>query len=138
MKFRILLILLYVRMLWLSRFNDKFKQRIQEQDISIAIGLIDSDRSRYFKIQKGRVTSSIGSVAASDLQIRFCSAAYGYSTLLTAVKKPLKFAKGMDNRKIILVGQMPTIFWFINLSKYLPLKKIREGKGAPVKIKVIT
>ena len=110
-------------MLWLSHYNEKFKQRIQEKDISIAIGLINSDHGRYFKIQNGHVTSSIGNISASDLQIRFCSAAYGYNKLLTAAKKPLTFAKGMDNRKIILAGEMPTIFWFIGLSKYLPIKK---------------
>ena len=91
--------------------------------LSIAIGLIDSNRGRYFKIQNGHVTSSIGRISESDLQIRFFSADYGYRKLLTAAKKPFAFAKGMDNRKIILAGEMPTIFWFMGLSKYLPLKK---------------
>ncbi|OUS05894.1 hypothetical protein A9Q81_03890 [Gammaproteobacteria bacterium 42_54_T18] len=123
MRFRILLVLIYLRLRWLSNNNAKFQRKIAGQDLSISIGFIDDDRGRYFVIKGGSITSSIGTVDSSDLHIRFSSAAYGYTLLTKATKNPMAFAKGMNSRNIQLVGHMHHIFWFAEVSRYLPLRQ---------------
>ena len=128
MRFRILLVLIYLRLRWLSNNNSKFQRQVAGQDLSISIGLIDDDRGRYFVIKNGNITSSIGTIETSDLHIRFRSAAYGYSLLTKAANNPLAFAKGMNNHNIQLVGQMHHIFWFAEVGGYLPLRKKKSKK----------
>ncbi len=128
MRFRILLVLIYLRLRWLSNNNTKFQRKIDGQELSISFGLIDDDRGRYFVIKDGNITSSIGTIETSDLHIRFCSASYGYSLLTKSANNPLAFAKGMNNHNIQLVGQMHHIFWFAEMSEYLPLRKKKSKK----------
>lgn len=123
MKFRLLLLAIYVRLFWLSHFNRQFQQRVSGKDFCFYFGLMDSSIGRSFRISHGRISSRSGDYKAADIHISFCSEEYGHRMLLTAGRKPLRFADGMNKNRIVVRGTVDYLFWLMDIGRYLPLKK---------------
>lgn len=129
LKFRLLLLSIYVRLWWLSHFNQRFRQRVEGKDFSFSLGLINSPVERRFSLSQGRVTSQSNSQSAADVSIHFCSGEYGYRMLMMGGRKPLKFADGMNKQHIVVRGTVDYLFWLMDLGRYLPLQKRSRFAG---------
>jgi hypothetical protein len=123
MKFRLLLLVIYIRLWWLSHFSEQFKHRISGKSFCFHIGLTDSTVGRSYRLSNGRVASCTGNKDSADIYIQFCSVDYGYRMLLTGSKKPLRFADGMNRKKIVVRGTIDYLFWLMDIGRYLPLDR---------------
>lgn len=122
MKFKLLLLAIYVRLFWLSRFNQKFQKRVSDKNFCFYFGLTDSSIGRSFRISDGRIRSHSGDYNTADIHISFYSAEYAYQMLLTANKKPLLFADGMNKNRIVVRGTVDNLFWLMDIGRHLPIK----------------
>lgn len=130
MKFRILLLFIYVRLVWLSRKDVRFKEKIADKSVVLVFGAADKSIYRHYRFDAGKIESRRGLPEKYDLSLEFSSAAYGYRLLTQKAHDPMSFARGMNKRDIILRGRMDEIFWLMGLGKHMPLKR-RKSRSRP-------
>ncbi len=131
MKFRLLLLFVYFRLVWLSRNDVAFQEKIAGRSLVFVFGASDRAIYRHYRLTDGRIESRRGMPERYDLSLEFKTAGYGYRMLTEKTRDPLSFAKGMNKREIELRGKMEDVFWLIGVGKHLPLKR-KKAKSKSV------
>lgn len=79
---------------------------------------------RHYRIQDMRVSSHGGSFPCPVFEISFVDAATGFATL-TAANSQLAFMQGIQDRRIVINGDVAQLMWFQGLMRHLLAKKKR-------------
>ena len=123
--FRFVLWALGLRLGWLARNNDSFRDKIKDQDFVLQFGTADGAVTRYFTFAKGTVTSHGGAHEQPASSITFADAKIAMDTLMAAGKDQSVFMKAMGEGKVKAGGSdMSKLMVFMQIARYIgPQKK---------------
>lgn len=123
--FRFVLWVLGLRLGWLSRHNDGFREKIKGQDFVLQFGTFDNAVVRHYVFAGGDVTSRGGAHEKPSTSISFVDSKVAMDTLMAAGKDQTVFMKAMGDGKVkIGGGDMTKLMVFMSIAKYIgPQKK---------------
>lgn len=121
MKFKLMLWGLGFMMKRASKKNPDFQKKLEGQDLSFVISTQDGKNARHYKIKDQRVSSGGGQLENPSFGLSFKDADTGLRILTDKDKNA--FMKGIQNKDIVVTGDLSKLLWFQSVSKYLKPKK---------------
>lgn len=122
MKFKLLLWGLAFMMKRASKKNADFRKKLEDQDLSFEICTQDNNIARHYKIKNQRISSGGGRIENPAFSLSFKDADTGLAIMSDKDKNA--FMKGIQNKDIVVTGDLSKLLWFQSISKYLkPSKK---------------
>ncbi|WP_300428525.1 helicase [uncultured Thalassolituus sp.] len=116
-KFRLLLWLMARMMKKAAKTNAEFRAQLEGQDFVFQIQTEDKQTVRHFVVKDGKVKSKGKAHADPAFTISFVSAHKGLK-IMTA-KDRNAFMRGIQEKDILLSGDLTKLMWFQGISKYL-------------------
>lgn len=124
-KFRALLWALGLMMRRAARKNPEFRQKLEGKDFVFQLQTVDESIVRHYKIANQQVKSRRRSHYQPAFVISFKNAETGLRILTSKDKNA--FMKGIQEKDIIITGDLSLVMWFQSISKYLkPTKKNKK------------
>lgn len=121
-KFRALLWALGLMMRRAARKNSDFQEQLKSKDFVFQLQTVDEKIVRQYKISDQQIKSRGRSHHSPAFVISFKDAATGLRILTSKDKNA--FMKGIQEKDIIISGDLSLVMWFQSISKYLkPAKK---------------
>lgn len=123
--FRFVLWGLGLRLGWLSRHNESFREKMKDQDFVLQFGTADGVVTRHYIFAKGAVSSHGGAHESPASAIVFSDSKVAMETLMAAGKNPSVFMTAMGTGKVkVAGGDMSKLMVFMQIAKYIgPQKK---------------
>ncbi len=122
MKFRILLWLIG-RMLGKSaKTSQAMQDALKDKNLAFTLQTRDGRIARSFRVADQRISSQSGAVAEPAFVMNFRDAAYAFA-VLTAKKKQQAFMQGIQDKEIVIEGNVAEVIWFQSILKHLGRKR---------------
>lgn len=122
--FRIILWGLGLRLRWLGKHNEKFREKIKTQDFILQFRTFDGKAARAYHFRQGAVQPLPGLQTAPTVTLSFLDAHFAINTLSAAGKDQTIMMRAMSENKIKAEGDISKIMVFMQVAKYLgPQKK---------------
>lgn len=129
--FRFVLWVLGLRLGWLARNNESFRDKIKDQDFVLQFGTGDGAVTRHFVFAKGVVSSHGGAHEKPSSSITFTDAKVAMDTLMAAGKDQSVFMKAMGEGKVKAGGSdMSKLMVFMQIAKYIGPQKKKKKPAA--------
>ncbi|ASK35750.1 hypothetical protein [Alloalcanivorax mobilis] len=119
MKFRLILLLLGWRLVWLARRNPGFRGQLENRDVIMQWRTFDGSVARWYHFRPARVESHHGLNPAPSVTLNFKDADYAFRTLQAAGKNQMAFMEGMQAGDIKVEGDPGHLMWFMTLMKFI-------------------
>lgn len=123
-KFRIVLWMLAVMMRKAARNNPDFQEKLKDKDFSFQIKTEDAAVARSYSIANQSVKSRRGVIADPAFTISFKDAKTGLGIITSSNKNA--FMQGIQNKDIVISGDLSLVMWFQSISKYLKPRKKKK------------
>lgn len=123
MKLWFLLWALGLRMAWLARKNEKFREQLVGKDLVMQIQTKNAGIVRHFIVREQRVRSVRGSHPQPTMVLSFRDADYAAETMIKGGREPMLFMKGMQAQDIAVIGDSSVLMWFMGIAKFLPPRR---------------
>ena len=123
-KFRFMLWMLALMMRKAARKNVEFKEKLKGKDFSFQIKTEDGKAARCYVVAEQRIKSRRGLVVDPAFTISFKDAATGFNIITSSNKNA--FMKGIQDKDILISGDLSLVMWFQSISKYLKPRKKRS------------
>ncbi|MFY9180573.1 MAG: helicase [Venatoribacter sp.] len=117
MKFRALLWLLSIFMKKAARKNPDFQKQLKDKDFAFQIKTEDGSAIRAYKIKDNQVYSKRSGLNHPAFTISFKDADTGVRILTSKDKNA--FMRGIQEKDIVITGDLSLVMWFQSISKYL-------------------
>lgn len=127
-KFRALLWALGLMMRRAARKNPDFRKQLDGKDFVFQIQTVDESIVRHYKIANQQVKSRRRSHYEPAFVISFKDAPTGLRILTSKNKNA--FMKGIQDKDIIITGDLSLVMWFQSISKYLKSAKKKKQAAA--------
>lgn len=112
MLFRIILLLLGFRMMWLSRYNKSFQKLVEGKDLVLQFRTRSGDVARHYKIVNSKVYPEPGVHPKPNIIFNFKSARFAAKTIIAAGKRPAIFMEAALRHDIWTEGDINLMGWF--------------------------
>lgn len=120
-KFRLLLWALGLLMKKSAKNNPDFQKQLQGKDFAFQLQTEDGGIVRHYVIKDNKVKSKGKAHAEPKFTISFKNAETGLGILTSKDKNA--FMKGIQDKNIVISGDLSLVMWFQGISKYLKPKK---------------
>lgn len=122
LKFRALLWLLGLMMRRAARKNPDFQKQLAGKSFAFQLQTADEIIVRQYKVADQQIKSRGRSHSTPAFVISFKDAATGLGIMTSKDKNA--FMKGIQDKDIVITGDLSLVMWFQSISKYLkPAKK---------------
>ncbi|MEN9464054.1 MAG: hypothetical protein RL217_235 [Pseudomonadota bacterium] len=122
LKFKALLWLLGLLLKKAARKNPDFQKQLAGKDFAFQLQTADGKAVRSFVVANNQIQSKRRAHSAPAFTISFKDAATGLR-IMTAKDKNA-FMRGIQEKDIVIKGDLSLVMWFQSISKYLkPAKK---------------
>lgn len=122
MKFRILLWLLGRVLGKSSRTSAAMQDALKDKALAFTLQTADGRIARSFSVAGQRISNHAGQVTEPAFIMNFRDAAYAYE-VLTAKKKQQAFMQGIQDKHIVIEGNVAEVIWFQSVLKHLGRKR---------------
>lgn len=119
MKFRLILLLLALRLRWLGKRDAAFRDKIAKRQVVMQWRTFDGTPSRWFHLQTSGVTSGVGLHGEPSVTLNFKDAAYAFATLKASASDQMVFMQGMQQGDVRIEGDAAQLMWFMSLMKHI-------------------
>ena len=127
MRFWVLLWVLGWRLRWLGRHHEDFQNKIRGKDFILQFRTVSGKVARYYHVTTDGVLAYPGLHEKPVVTLEFKDAAYAFSIILEAAKKPSVLMSAMQSQGVKANGDLSLMMWFVSIVKYLkPAKKNTE------------
>ncbi len=118
MKFALLLWALSWKMYQKSKTKASVREHIGDKHIVFQLQTESGWLCRNFTVANQSITSKWGQHKAPTINIIFADAAYG-AQVLTSEAKRLAFMQGVQDKKIVVEGDLSLFMWYVELGSLL-------------------
>lgn len=125
MGLRFLMWILALRLRWLGKHNEAFRQQMELRQVVMQWRTFKGAPARWFHFQGTGVTSGTGLHGKASVTLNFKDAGYAFTTLKAAGKNQMIFMQGMQQGDIKIEGDAAQLMWFMSLMKHIMPKKKR-------------
>ena len=127
-KFRALLWALGLMMRRAARKSPEFREKLDGKDFVFQLQTSDESIVRHYKVAHKQIKSRGRSHYQPAFVISFKDPATGLRILTSKDKNA--FMKGIQEKDIVITGDLSLVMWFQSISKYL--KPTKKKKAKPV------
>lgn len=122
LKFRLMLWAISLLMKKAARNNADFRKQLEGKDFAFQLQTVDGAIVRQFVVANNGITSKRKAHASPAFTIAFKDAQTGLRILGSKDKNA--FMKGIQEKNVMISGDLSLVMWFQSVSKYLkPSKK---------------
>jgi len=108
-------------MKWFNWRNERFKKHAASKNVVFQMKTFNDSIVRHYIIEEGRIRSKGKPHPEPGFTVKFENPDYGYTTL-TSKRQDLAFMQGIQDKKIMVEGDLKLFMWFQQLMMS-PFKK---------------
>ncbi|WP_320819820.1 helicase [Thalassolituus sp.] len=120
-KFRLLLWALALLMKKAAKKNPDFQQQLEGKDFAFQLQTVDGAVVRQYRVLNNTIRSKGKAHKLPAFTIAFRDADIGLKVLTS--KNPNAFMKAIQDKDVVISGDLSLVMWFQGISKYLKPSK---------------
>ncbi|WP_211233598.1 helicase [Zooshikella ganghwensis] len=116
-KLKLLLWVMGLLMGRASKRNEKLRKKLDDKQLTVQFQTDDQRVARHFIIENQKILSRSGVADQHDFAISFKDAGTGLA-VLTAKNSQLAFMQAIQEKQLIVTGDLSQVMWFQGIAKY--------------------